>query len=357
MQKLWRENTHKDLRFGKMEKFRVLIFLFLIFFIFGCGEKEYSKVEFLMDTVVEIKVYHRSKTEAQEAIDSSMEEMRRVEQKMSCFLPGSEVSRINKEALLKGAKGSLLAEGWIPVSDELFSLLEESIHLSELTKGCFDVTIYPLWKIWKFEGESVKVPDEEEIERKLQLVDYKNTIIENGKINFAKRGMGIDLGGIAKGYAVDAAIKALKEKNVESAMVNAGGDIYALGRKQEKPWRIGIRHPRRGGEILGIVEVEDRAIVTSGDYERFFFSKGKRYHHILNPKTGYPADECQSVTIMAKKATFADGLATGIFVLGPREGMDLIESLEEVEGVIVNKEGEVSVSSGLVSKIEYVNQK
>jgi thiamine biosynthesis lipoprotein len=182
-------------------------------------------------------------------------------------------------------------------------------------------------------------------------------VIENGKIKFAKRGMGIDLGGIAKGYAVDAAIRVLKEKNVESAMVNAGGDIYVLGRKHGKPWRIGIRHPRRGGEILGIVEVEDKAIVTSGDYERYFFSEGKRYHHILNPKTGYPANECQSVTIVAKKATIADGLATGVFVLGPREGMDLVESLEEVEGVIVNKEGEMSVSSGLVSKIEYVNEK
>ena len=338
-----------------MEKFKALIFVFLIIFISSCGKKEYSKVEFLMDTVVEIKIYHRSKAEAQEAIDSSMEEMRRVEQKMSYFLPGSEVSRINKEAFLEGKKGSLLAEGWISVSDELFSLLEESVLLSELTKGCFDITIYPLWKIWKFEGENLEVPGKGEIERALKLVAYKNMILQNGKINFTKKGMGIDLGGIAKGYAVDAAIKALKERNVESAMVNAGGDIYVLGRKQGKPWRIGIRHPRREGEILGTIEVENRAIVTSGDYERFFFSGGKRYHHIVNPKTGYPAYECQSVTIVAKEATFADGLATGIFVLGPKEGMALIENLEGVEGVIVNKEGDVSASSGLVSKIEYVN--
>jgi len=338
-----------------MEKFRALIFVFLIFFISGCGKKEYSRVEFLMDTVVEIKVYHRSKAEAEEAINSSMEEMRRVEQKMSYFLPGSEVSRINKEALLEKRKGSLLAEGWIPVSDELFSLLKESVLLSELTKGCFDVTIYPLWKIWKFEGENLEVPDEKEIEKELQLIDYKNIIIENGKIKFVKRGMGIDLGGIAKGYAVDAAVSVLKKKNITSAMVNAGGDMYVLGRKQGKPWRIGIRHPRREGEILGTIKVEDKAIVTSGDYERFFFSEGKKYHHIINPKTGYPADECQSVTIVAKEATFADGLATGIFVLGPQEGMALIENLEGVEGVIVSKEGDISVSSGLGSKIEHVD--
>jgi thiamine biosynthesis lipoprotein len=354
---LWRENKYKDLRFGKMEKFRALIFLFLIFFICGCGEKEYNRVEFLMDTVVEVKVCHRNKAKAEEAIDSAMEEIRRVEQKMSCFLPGSEVSKINREALLERAKGSPLAGGWIAVSDELFSLLSEAIRLSNLTKGRFDITIYPLCRIWKFERDNVEVPDKEEIEKKKRLVNYNNMVIENGKIKFAKRGMGIDLGGIAKGYAVDAAIRVLKEKNVESAMVNAGGDIYVLGRKQGKPWRIGIRHPRKGGEILGIVEVEDKAIVTSGDYERYFFSEGKRYHHILNPKTGYPANECQSVTIVAKKATIADGLATGVFVLGPREGMDLVESLEEVEGVIVNKEGEMSVSSGLVSKIEYVNEK
>ena len=338
-----------------MKKFRALIFVFLIFFISGCGKKEYSKVEFLMDTVVEIKVYHKRKAEAEKAINSSMEEMKRVEQKMSCFFSGSEVSRINKDAFLEEKKGSLLAEGWIPISDELFSLLGESVLLSKLTKGSFDITIYPLWKIWKFEGENIEVPSKGKIERVLELVTYKNMILQNGKISFAKKGMGIDLGGIAKGYAVDAAIKVLKDKNIKSAMVNAGGDMYVLGKKEGKPWRIGIRHPRREGEILGTVEVENRAIVTSGDYERFFFSGGKKYHHIINPKTGYPADECQSVTIVAREATFADGLATGIFVLGPKEGMALIENLEGVEGVIVNKEGDVSVSSGLISKIEYVN--
>jgi len=338
-----------------MKKYRALIFVFLIFFISGCGKKEYGKVEFLMDTVVEIKVHHKRKAEAEKAINSSMEEMRRVEQKMSYFLPGSEVSRINKEAFLKGKKGSLLAEGWISVSDELFSLLEESVILSKLTKGCFDITISPLWKIWKFEGENLEVPSKGEIERVLKLVAYNNMILQNRKISFAKKGMGIDLGGIAKGYAVDVAVRVLKKKNINSAMVNAGGDMYVLGRKQGKPWRIGIRHPRREGEILGTIEVENKAIVTSGDYERFFFSGGKRYHHIINPKTGYPADECQSVTIVAKEATFADGLATGIFVLGPKEGMALIENLEGVEGIIVNKQGDVSASSGLVSKIEYVN--
>jgi thiamine biosynthesis lipoprotein len=340
-----------------MKKFRALIFIFLAFFICSCGEKEYSKVEFLMDTVVEIKVYHKDKGEAQKAIDSSMEEMRSVEQKMSCFLPGSEVSRINKEAFLEGKKGSPLAEGWIPVSDELFSLLEESVLLSKLTKGSFDITIFPLWKIWKFEGENSEVPGKGKIEKVLKFVNYENMMLKNGKISFARKEMGIDLGGIAKGYAVDAAVRVLKKKNINSAMVNAGGDIYVLGRKQGKPWRIGIRHPRREGEILGIIEVENKAVVTSGDYERFFFSGGKRYHHIINPKTGYPADECQSVTIVAKEATFADGLATGIFVLGPKEGMALIENLAGVEGVIINKEGDVSASSGLVSKIEYVNQK
>ncbi|MDH5175012.1 MAG: FAD:protein FMN transferase, partial [Elusimicrobiota bacterium] len=216
---------------------------------------------------------------------------------------------------------------------------------------------FPLWKIWKFEGENLEVPEKVEIERALKLVNYHKMILKSDKISFAEKGMGIDLGGIAKGYAVDAAVRVLKKENINSAMVNAGGDIYVLGRKQGKPWRIGIRHPRREGEILGTIEVEDRAIVTSGDYERFFFSEGKRYHHIINPKTGYPADECQSVTIVAKETTFADGLATGIFVLGPSEGMALIESLEGVEGVIVSKEGDVSTSSGLVSKIEYVNQK
>jgi thiamine biosynthesis lipoprotein len=340
-----------------MQKFKILIFLSLIFFICGCGDKEYSRVEFLMDTVWEVKVYHRNKTEAEEAIDGAIKEIRRIEQKMSCFLPTSEVSRINNEALREGSKSSLLVGGWIPVSDELFSLLTEAVRVSDLSEGSFDITVYPLMKIWKFKGEGIAPPDKKEIEKKKRLVNYKNMFIENGKIKFAKRGMGIDLGGIAKGYAVDAAIKVLKEKNIKSAMVDAGGEMYVLGRKQGKPWRIGIRHPRKREGILGILDLEGKGISTSGDYERFFLFAGKRYHHILNPKTGYPADKCQSVTIVAKKATFADALSSGVFVLGPREGMDLIESLEGVEGVIVDNEGEVSVSSGLVSKIDYVNQK
>jgi len=337
-----------------MGKIRAPIFILTVFLISGCGKKEYSKVGFLMDTVVEVKVCHKNKTEAEKAIDASMEEMRRVEEKMSRFLPESEVSKINKEALINNPEHSLSGDGWITVSDELSSVLGEAVYISDLTKGSFDITIYPLCRTWKFDGETVKVPDRREIVEKLKLVNYKNMIVENGRVKFAKRSMGIDLGGIAKGYAVDAAIRVLKEKNIKSAMVNAGGDIYVLGRKRGKPWRIGIRHPRKEGEILGIVELEDKAIVTSGDYERFFFSEGKRYHHILNPKTGYPADGCQSVTIVAEKATFADGLATGVFVLGPEEGMNLIENLKEVEGVIVNKEGEVSISSGLGSKIDYV---
>jgi len=340
-----------------MGKFKPLVFLLIVFLICGCGKKEYSRVEFLMDTVVEIKVCHRNKVEAQKAIDSAMEEMKRVEQKMSRFLPDSEVSRINNEASSETVRESGATRGWIPVDDELFCLLKESVGLSELTRGCFDVTIYPLMKIWKFAGENPRVPGDREIKEGLELVGYENMRVENGKVRFAKKGMGIDLGGIAKGYAVDAAVRVLKEKNIGSAMVNAGGDIYVLGRKGGKPWRIGIRHPRKEGDILGVVEVEDRAIVTSGDYERFFFSGGKRYHHIFDPKTGYPANGCQSVTIVAKETSFADALATGVFVLGPRQGMDLIESLEEVEGVIVDKEGEVSVSSGLASQIEYANQK
>ena len=340
-----------------MGRFKLLIFLLIVLLICGCGKKEYSRVEILMDTVVEIKVSHRNKVEAQKAIDSAMEEMKRVEQKMSRFLPDSEVSRINNEASSETVRESRATGGWIPVDDELFCLLKESVRLSELTGGCFDVTVYPLMKIWKFAGENPRVPGEKEIKDELESVGYKNMRVENGKVRFAKKGMGIDLGGIAKGYAVDAAVRVLKEKNIGSAMVNAGGDIYVLGRKGGKPWRIGIRHPRKEGDILGVVEVEDRAIVTSGDYERFFFSGGKRYHHIFDPKTGYPANGCQSVTIVAKETTFADALATGVFVLGPRQGMDLLEKLEEVEGVIVDKEGEVSVSSGLASQIEYANQK
>jgi len=335
-----------------MKKFRFPIFLFLILLISGCGEKEYSRVEFLMDTVVEIKVYHRDGAKASEAISSSIEEMKRVEEKMSRFLPTSEVSTINKIAF---KESSFSSDAWIPVSDEIISLLQKAIQISDLTKGSFDITIYPLLKIWKFEGETPEVPKGNEIRDKLRLVNYKNMVLQNGRIKFVRRGMGIDLGGIAKGYAVDAAVRVLKEKNIGSAMVNAGGDIYVLGRKKGKPWRIGIRNPRKNEEILGSIALENSAIVTSGDYERFFFSEGKRYHHILNPQTGYPADKCQSVTILAKATDFADGLATGIFVLGPKEGMDLIEHLKEVEGIIVDKDGKVSVSSGLASRIEYVN--
>lgn len=288
-----------------------------------------------MDTPVEISVVARDKESAYAAIALAFSEIERIEQLMSSYESQSALSRLNQRA----------GEGFIEVDKELFYVISESIRLNKLSKGAFDITVAPLVETYSFDKrveEGFVLPSKEEIKRKLHLVGSDKIIIDekNTRIRFAIFGMKIDLGGIAKGYAVDRAIEVLKRRGINKALVNLGGNIFALGNSRRGPWQIGIQHPTIKNRIWATIELNNQAAATSGNYERFFDFQGKRYGHIINPGTGRLVDNVLSTTIIAKSALEADGLSTAVFVLGAEAGMELIESIEGVEGVLITEDKE-----------------
>jgi len=284
--------------------------------------KPLKQTEMIMGTLVEITVIPGN----EKAIREAFEALRKVDALMSTYKEDSEISILNRE-------------GRAQVSEETLEVIEDAIKFSNLTDGAFDITCRPLINLWKRAKKEEKVPTEEEIEEAISLVDYQRIILEANQIRLEKKGMQIDLGGIAKGYAVDKAIEALKKNGVKRALVNAGGDLYALGTdRQGEKWQIGVQDPREENKIIDIIKVKDKAVATSGDYRRYFSLEGKRFSHIVNPKTGLTVQDVpMSVTIIGPDATTTDALSTGVFVLGPEEGMKLIESLPEVEGMIISE--------------------
>jgi len=284
--------------------------------------KPLKQTEMIMGTLVEITVIPGN----EKAIREAFEALKKVDLLMSTYKEDSEISILNRE-------------GKAQVSEETLEVIEDAIKFSNLTDGAFDITCRPLINLWKKAKKEEKLPAEMEIEEAISLVGYQRIILEGNQIRLEKKGMQIDLGGIAKGYAVDKAIEALKKNGIKRALVNAGGDLYALGiDPQGEKWQIGVQDPREEDKIIDIIKVKDKAVATSGDYRRYFTLEGKRFSHIVNPKTGLTVQDVpMSVTIIGPDATTTDALSTGVFVLGPEEGMKLIESLPEVEGMIISE--------------------
>lgn len=307
----------------------------------------------LLGTVVEITLWEDNTT----AVEEAFKEVDRLEQIFSSYKPTSDVSKIARGA---GSKGE-------QVSEEVIQVIDIALKVATLSDGAFDPTIGALSSQWDFSGDADKVPSESELAAAAALVDYKNIFVdrENSIVGLRKKNSRINLGGIAKGYIVGEAIKKLKARGIPRAIIRAGGDMFFYqinkGNGQETPSRqftIGIQHPRKQGELLGRLHVtggqKGTAVSTSGDYERFFIIDKTRYHHIINPKTGYPATGCRSVTIVSTDPTLADALSTAVFVMGPGRGMELIESLDEIEGIIVDSTGEITMSTGLNEKYKFV---
>jgi thiamine biosynthesis lipoprotein len=275
------------------------------------------------------------------AFDRVFQEFDRLDRLMSIWKPESDIVRLNAAA---GAHP-------VPVSPDVMKALLAAHQVSEWTGGKFDVTFGALSDLWKFDhDQDDRIPAREEVRRRLPLVDYQALVLDEkaGTAFLARAGMRAHLGGIGKGFAVARGVAILREQGLRDFMIQAGGDLYVGGRRGDRPWRLGINDPRgAGGQSFARVELSDATFSTSGDYERFFMQGGVRYHHILDPDTGEPARGCRSVTIVAKDPLIADGLSTGVFVVGPDAGMALIERLPDVEGVIVTARNEVLVSSGL----------
>lgn len=327
----------------------------LLTVLLGCAqEKTFKKEKKLMGTTTEITIYGEKNDPVTDSAFKTMEEIEKV---ASEYLKDSQLSKINHFAGKKKVK----------VDARLYEMIEKSVYYSKLSDGAFDITVGPLIDLWRIKEKMQKttpsLPGEKEIKQKLKLVSYREISLNRKErsVYLKKRGMRIGLGAVAKGYAVDKAVEKLKTKNIKRALVRLGGEIRVLGERKKPwyaperciPWRIGIQHPREKDKLLGVIELKDgEAISTSGDYEQYFVKNGVRYHHILNPKTGKPAWECQAVTVVANKGLDADVLSTTVFVLGPDKGMELIEKLPEVEGLIVKNNGEVIFSSGMKARFK-----
>ena len=298
-----------------------------------------------MGTVVEITLLGESEESAKQSALQASQEIKRIEYLMSPWIESSDVTRVNRSAGNDGVR----------VSPETVQVIKRAQEVSKLSGGGFDITVGPLVQLWRKAREKGTPPEMEEVKETLNLVNFRNLRTHyGGKVSLRKKGMAMDLGGIAKGYAVDRAFELLKGLGYRNLVVNAGGDLRVGGSKPDRLWSIGIQHPRDSEKIMARISLSDAAVATSGDYEKFFIHQGKRYHHILNPKDGFPADGCQGVTIVAKDAATADALSTAIFVLGPEKGYALCQRLEGVDCLIVDKEGNVTFSPSLKERISFV---
>lgn len=308
--------------------------------------ERYSRTELILDTIFEVTIFVDEEIEGDPLVREAFDKVRALEKVMSRFVANSDVDKINQQAGMEP----------VEVDPRTFYVIEKSLYFSEVSQGKFDVTIAPLLSLWGFgTGEEREPPADEEIEEALSLVDYQEIELdeESMTVFLPREGMALDLGGIAKGYIVDEIADFLEGEGVEHGTVNAGGDIRALGTRIDgNPWRIGITHPRDRENVIAVIPVSQEAIVTSGDYERFFTHEGERYHHILDPDTGQPAGEVMSVTIVAPDCITADSLSTAVFVLGVEEGIALLENMSQVEGMIVDLQEEIHVTRGLKDLIE-----
>ncbi len=301
----------------------------------------FKQEQAIMGTLIAVEFWDADNRHAEQCTEQVFSEMRRIDALMSPYKPDSELSHINQQA----------ADGAIPISEEMYDLLQKSLRMSQLSNGAFDITFSSVGYLYNYR-EGVR-PTEEEIQQSLTNIDYHHVLLDEKKrsVRFTRPGVRIDLGGIAKGYAVDNAIAILAACGIKGGLVSAGGDSRILGDRGNRPWMMGIRHPRKKDAVAVMLPLSNTAISTSGDYERFFIENGERYHHIISPKTGKPVTRTWSATVIGPDATTTDALSTTLFVLGAEKGLQLIESLSEIDAVIIDARGQIHYSSGLVPPV------
>jgi FAD:protein FMN transferase len=291
----------------------------------------------IMGTRIAVELWADPGTDGEAAIDAVMAEMRRIDAAMSTYKPDSELSRVNASA----------AAAPMRISAELFDLLTRAIEFSRLTDGAFDVTYASVGFMYDFREK--QKPSAEEIERALPAVNYRHVMLDtkNRTVRYARAGVRIDLGGIAKGYAVDQGIEVLRQRGIQRALVTAGGDSRIIGDRFGQPWIVGLRHPDRKGEVFQRIPLVDAALSTSGDYERYFEKDGVRYHHIIDPSSGRSASLVRSATIIGPDATTTDGLSKTAFVLGAERALELYNQLTGIDAILVTPDGRVLYTKGL----------
>lgn len=328
------------IRFALFRFFAGLM-VFISFLLTSCSlvHRPVRRIVSVMDTTCVLTVYGKN---AEKACDAAVRELKRVDHFMSSYRQDGPLYNFNT------GPGIL-------TNREIVMLISNTLNVSRLSRGAFDVTMKPLLNLWNFSGRKdpvTGIPDSNQVTGALETVGYRLLYISNNVLYKKKPGLGLDLGGAAKGYAVDRAVSVLKKYGIRRALINAGGDIYALGRKPSdkildfdgsRLWRIGIKNPfpDARSSVLGVLEVSNLAIVTSGNYERYFVYHGKRYHHILDPRTGYPAGNAAGVTVAYTNTFLADAWATALFVSGPDFSKSLLPSLPGLSFLFVAGDGSV----------------
>jgi len=322
---------------------KIVIILSVLLFLFtACtkNEEPMTKEEIIFGSIpVKITVFDSSK---EEELDIAFELIKAIDNKMSKNKEESEVSAINSQA----------GKGYVSVSKETFDVIQKSESFYITSKGYFDITIGPLVELWDIGPTTGHIPDEAEIDNVLELINYNDIMFNesNYEIKLSKENMVIDLGGIAKGYAADVVVDYFKSVGINKAIINLGGNVSVMGQKNEEDlWSVGIQNPLEPtGSSLGILKAADLSVVTSGTYQRYFEADGIRYHHILDPKDGYPIrNSLQSVTIVTENSLRADALSTALFALGLEEGLSLANDDETIEAIFVTKENEIYLSEGI----------
>lgn len=296
-----------------------------------------SDTKFLMDTLVELRIFGSKRI-----LEAAFKELQHLDETMSRTFEDSEIYKINQQA----------GRNWVSVSADTFHVIQAALNWAELTHGLFDPTVAPLVELWGIGTGRAHVPEPAALKAAQGMIDYRAVELDTkGKrVRLANSGMGLDLGSIAKGYAADIIAELLRSKGVRSGFLSLGGNIYVIGGKPDgSPWRIGIQNPfAERGIHTAVLEVKDTSIVTSGPYERYFLVDDKRYHHILDPTTGFPVDNgLASVTIVTPCSMTADALSTGVFLLGLEKGLAFLEGLDGVEGMLITDDRQVYITSGL----------
>lgn len=327
-----------------------IIFILILSVIQGCQDKEElpeaTATTFAMDTIIQMKAYG---VKAQEVIDASFGRIRDIENRMSAHIKSSQIEIINSNP---GQE--------IKVDKDTFLVIKKALEYAKLTEGKFDPSIGPLVQLWGIGTEKARVPDDKEIKDALSVVNYRWIELneENTTVKITKKGMRLDLGAIVKGYAADEVRRIVLENKIKSAYVNLGGNVMVIGSKPDGSlWNIGIQDPRlERGSVMASIRLEDKTIVTSGNYERYFIEDGILYHHIIDPITGKPARSgVISASIITQNSFDADALSTSVFILGPEKGMELVEKLPHIEAIIITDDLKVIISSGLIGKVKILD--
>lgn len=323
----------------------------------GCGTKAenttntapITKSNFYLGTYCKVTIYDKND---ENILNKAFDRIEEFDKMLSINKENTEVDKLNEKSGVEKVK----------VNDDIYKLIDKSINYSKLTGGAFDVTIGPVVKLWNIGLDTARVPTKDEITKALPLIGYKNIELDSDSktVYLKNKGMVLDFGAIAKGYIADEVAEVLRNSGVKKAIIDLGGNIYALGsNKEDKPWKIGIQDPDlERNEIIGYIYSSNKSVVTSGIYERFLEKDGVKYHHILSPFNGYPYDnEIMGVTIISDLSIDGDALSTSTFALGLNEGLKFINSVPNVEAIFITKDHKVYLTDGLKNNFSLTNQK